>query len=114
MLALPQIGGTYASLHGTGSSVRSIRDGLAYRNGFLSAQMAMRGIKGDPDVFDGKYGFYQAYYKGAYNRSRLLEGLGQDYETARYVAEAVAVSAPPPHYNDCGAGNHDRAWSVVR
>ena len=81
-LALPQIGGTYASLHSTGSSVRSIRDGLAYRNGVLAAQMAMRGIRGDPDVFDGKYGFYQAYYKGAYNRSRLLEGLGQDYETA--------------------------------
>ncbi len=81
-LALPQIGGTYASLHGTGSSVRSIRDGLAYRNGVLSALMAVRGLRGDPDVFDGKFGFYQAYYKGAYNRSRLLEGLGQDYETA--------------------------------
>jgi 2-methylcitrate dehydratase PrpD len=81
-LALPQIGGTYASLHGTGSSVRSIRDGLAYRNGVLSVLMAMRGLRGDPDVFDGKFGFYQAYYKGAYNRTRLLEGLGQDYETA--------------------------------
>ena len=50
-LALPQIGGTYASLHHSGSSVRSIRDGLAYRNGLLAAQMAMRGIKGDPEVF---------------------------------------------------------------
>jgi 2-methylcitrate dehydratase PrpD len=82
-LALPQIGGTYASLHSTGSSVRSIRDGLAYRNGLLSAEMAMRGIKGDPDVFEGKYGFYQAYYKGAYNRTRLLDGLGKDYEAPR-------------------------------
>jgi 2-methylcitrate dehydratase PrpD len=82
-LALPQIGGTYASLHSSGSSVRSIRDGLAYRNGVLAAMMAMRGVKGDPDVFEGKYGFYQAYYKGAYDRSRLLDRLGADYETAR-------------------------------
>ena len=82
-LALPQIGGTYASLHSSGSSVRSIRDGLAYRNGLLSAMMAMRGINGDPDVFEGKYGFYQAYYKGAYDRSRLLDRLGEDYETSR-------------------------------
>ena len=82
-LALPQIGGTYASLHHAGSSVRSIRDGLAYRNGLLSAQMAMRGIKGDPEVFEGKYGFYNAYYKGAYDRNRLLGDLGQDFESSR-------------------------------
>jgi 2-methylcitrate dehydratase PrpD len=82
-LALPQIGGTYASLHHTGSSVRSIRDGLAYRNGLLAAELAMRGIKGDPEVLEGKYGFYQAYYKGAYDRSRLLDGLGESYEASR-------------------------------
>jgi 2-methylcitrate dehydratase PrpD len=82
-LALPQIGGTYASLHHTGSSVRSIRDGLAYRNGLLAADMAMRGIKGDPEVFEGKYGFYNAYYKGAYNRDRLLDRLGEDFEAPR-------------------------------
>lgn len=82
-LALPQIGGTYASLHHSGSSVRSIRDGLAYRNGLLAAQLAMRGVKGDPEVFEGKFGFYQAFYKGGYDRDRLLEDLGRDYETAR-------------------------------
>jgi len=82
-LALPQIGGTYASLHHTGSSVRSIRDGLAYRNGLLSAELAMRGIKGDPEVFEGKYGFYNAYYKGAYSRNRLLDKLGEDFEAPR-------------------------------
>lgn len=79
-LALPQIGGTYASLHHSGSSVRSIRDGLAYRNGLLAAQMAMRGLQGDPEVFDGKFGFYQAYYKGSYDRARLLAGMGDEFE----------------------------------
>jgi 2-methylcitrate dehydratase PrpD len=79
-LALPQIGGTYASLQHHGSSVRSIRDGLAYRNGLLAAQMAMRRLQGDPEVFEGKFGFYQAYYKGSYDRGRLLAGLGDEFE----------------------------------
>ena len=81
-LALPQIGGTYASLLHHGSSVRSIRDGLAYKNGLLSAELAMRGLKGDPEVFEGKFGFYNAYYKGSYNRDRLVGGLGEEYETS--------------------------------
>lgn len=82
-LALPQIGGTYASLHHTGSSVRAIRDGLAYRNGLLSALMAKRGLRGDPNVFEGKFGFYNAYYKGAYSREVLLNGLGKQFESER-------------------------------
>jgi len=80
-LALPQIGGTYASLLHHGSSVRSIRDGLAYKNGLLSAELAMRGLKGDPEVFEGKFGFYNAYYKGSYDRERVIRDLGQEFET---------------------------------
>lgn len=82
-LTLPQIGGTWASLHEKGSSVRSIRDGLAFRNGVLAAEMAMQGIRGDRNVLEGRYGFYQAYFNGVYERRELLEGLGQRYETTR-------------------------------
>ena len=80
-LTLPQVSGTWASLHHQGSSVRSIRDGLAYRNGVLAAELAMNGIRGDREVFDGPYGFYQAFYRGDYERAHLLQGLGQRYET---------------------------------
>lgn len=82
-LALPQVGGTWASLHHGGSSVRSIRDGLAYRNGVLAAELAVRGIRGDREVFDGPYGFYQAFFRGEYNRGELVDELGKRYETAR-------------------------------
>ncbi len=82
-LTLPQVSGTWASLHHKGSSVRSIRDGLAYRNGVLAAELAMNGIRGDGEVFDGPYGFYQAFFRGDYDRSALLDGLGQRYETER-------------------------------
>ncbi len=82
-LTLPQVSGTWASLHHKGSSVRSIRDGLAYRNGVLAAELAMNGIRGDGEVFDGPYGFYQAFFRGDYDRGVLLDGLGQRYETER-------------------------------
>lgn len=82
-LTLPQVSGTWASLHHKGSSVRSIRDGLAYRNGVLAAELAMAGIRGDREVFDGPYGFYQAFFRGDYERSELVEGLGQRYEAER-------------------------------
>ena len=82
-LALPQAGGTWASLHHKGSSVRSIRDGLAYRNGVLAAELAMQGIRGDSEVFDGPYGFYHAFFRGDYDRGELLNELGTRYESAR-------------------------------
>ena len=82
-LTLPQVSGTWASLHHKGSSVRSIRDGLAYRNGVLAAELAMNGIRGDGEVFDGPYGFYQSFFRGDYNRAELLDDLGERYETER-------------------------------
>ena len=81
-LTLPQAAGTWASLHHKGSSVRSIRDGLAYRNGVLAAELAMQGIRGDGEVFDGPYGFYHAFFRGDYDRSELVNDLGARYETA--------------------------------
>ncbi len=82
-LTLPQVSGTWASLHHKGSSVRSIRDGLAYRNGVLAAELAMQGIRGDGEVFDGPYGFYHAFFRGEYDRRELLDELGTRYETER-------------------------------
>lgn len=82
-LALPLVGGTWASLHHADSSVRSVRDGLSYRNGVLAAELAMRGLRGDPEVFDGKYGFFQAFFNGDYRRGDVVDDLGSFYETAR-------------------------------
>jgi len=80
-LTLPFVSGTLASLHHGGSSVRSIRDGLCYRNGVLAAELAMRGVRGDREVFDGRFGYYQAFYRGEYDRDKLVGGLGERYET---------------------------------
>jgi 2-methylcitrate dehydratase PrpD len=82
-LTLPQVGGTWASVHHPGSSVRAIRDGLSYKNAVLSAQLAMRGVRGDAEVFDGPWGFYHAFFRGEYDRGKLLDGLGETYLTDR-------------------------------
>lgn len=82
-LALPQAAVTLASLHHGGSSVRSIRDGLSFRNCVLSAELAMRGVRGDQAVFDGPYGLYHSYFRGEYDRSQLVNELGTRYESAR-------------------------------
>lgn len=81
-LALPMNGGTLASLHQGGSSVRSMRDGLSFRNGVLAAELALRGIRGDAGVFDGPYGFYKVFFRGEYDRERLVGGLGSRWESA--------------------------------
>jgi 2-methylcitrate dehydratase PrpD len=82
-LTLPLVSCTSASLHHGGSSVRSIRDGLVYRSGVLAAELAMRGLRGDQAVFEGKYGYYQSFFRGEYDRDKLLDGLGERFETDR-------------------------------
>ena len=82
-LALPQASGTWASVHHPGSSVRAIRDGLAYKNAVLAAQLAMRDVRGDAHAFDGPFGFYHAFFRGDYDRSQLLDGLGETWLSER-------------------------------
>jgi len=78
-LTLPMVGGTFASLEYPGSDVRSMRDGIAYRNGVVAAQLARQGLRGDQHVFDGSFGFFHAFFGGRYRPEVLTEGLGTDY-----------------------------------
>ena len=82
-LALPAVGGTWASLQHPGSNVRSLRDGLSYRNAVLAAALAMRGVCGERDVFEGPYGLFHAFFGGNYDRERFIGSLGREYETER-------------------------------
>ena len=80
-LMLPMIGGTLSSLQHSGSSVRAIRDGLAYRSAVLAAELAVRGMRGDRRVMEGPFGFYHAFFRGEYDRDKLVGELGTRYET---------------------------------
>lgn len=81
-LGLAQVAGTLECLEGSGSSVRSIRDGFAYKDAVVSVELAARGLRGDQGVFDGRHGLYQAYFRGDYDRAVLTDELGDRFEGA--------------------------------
>lgn len=78
-ITLPMVGGTFASLEHPGSDIRSVRDGIAYRNGVVAAHLAKRGLRGDQHAFDGPLGFFHAFFSGKYNREVLTKGLGTQF-----------------------------------
>lgn len=79
-LSLPQAAGTLESVIGVRSAVRTMRDGLIYKDAILAAKLASRGVRGEDRVFDGPYGFYQSYFRGDYERSVLTKELGKRFE----------------------------------
>ena len=81
-LSLPQVAGTLESVTGVRSAVRTMRDGLIYKDAILSAKLASRGVRGEDRVFDGPYGLYAAYFRSDYERSVLTHELGQRFEGA--------------------------------
>jgi 2-methylcitrate dehydratase PrpD len=79
-LSLPQVAGTLESVTGVRSAVRTMRDGLIYKDSILAAKLASRGVRGEDRVFDGPYGLYAAYFRSDYNREFLTHELGQRFE----------------------------------
>lgn len=78
-LALHQAGGTAQCAYGIGSSFRALRDGFNAKAGVLAALLAARGVAGDRDAFEGRFGLFNLYFGGEYDRDVLLDGLGQVY-----------------------------------
>ena len=81
-LSLPQVAGTLESVTGVRSAVRTMRDGLIYKDANLAAKLASLGVRGEDRVFDGPYGLYAAYFRSDYERSVLTHELGQRFEGA--------------------------------
>src|SRR5690606_22704676 len=82
-LTLHQTANTLECLYAPGSDVRGLRDGFSARNGVTAACMAGAGSPGDRTAFEGRVGLCQADFRGEYDRTRLVEGLGKRYEAER-------------------------------
>jgi 2-methylcitrate dehydratase PrpD len=61
------------------SVVRAVRDAFAAHAGVLSARLAARGVKGFDGAFEGKYGLYALYARGACDADTVLRDLGKDF-----------------------------------
>ncbi len=64
----------------TGGTVKRIHCGWAAHSGIVAAAMAREGISGPPTVFEGRFGFFNAYLDGRYDVHALLDDLGIRWE----------------------------------
>lgn len=78
-LVLPQVGGTFASLQHPGSGVRGMRDGFVCRNGLQAATLAMHGVQGDRETFDGPFGLFATFFRREYVREQIVDDLGKRF-----------------------------------
>jgi len=78
-IALSQAGGTRQVIADP-SLTKRMQPAFAAMAGTLSAFLAKGGITGVKEVLEGKYGFFNLYWNGAYSREDLLDKLGQRFE----------------------------------
>lgn len=60
-----------------GGSVKKLHCGWAAHSGIIAAQLAQAGFTGPASVFEGRFGFYQAFCGGNADLEELTAGLGQ-------------------------------------
>jgi len=77
---LHQTGNTLECLYAPGSDVRGLRDGFSARNGVTAAYMAAAGIKGDVTAIEGRFGLFNAFFRGEYDPAVITGDLGSRYE----------------------------------
>jgi len=63
----------------TGGTVKRLHCGWAAQSGVMAAQLVHLGITGPPTVFEGRFGFFQAWLHGKFNADEITGGLGTDW-----------------------------------
>lgn len=64
-----------------GGSVKRIHCGWAAHAGIMAAQLARAGFTGPPTVFEGRFGFYQAFCGGTFDPGEITRDLGRSWCT---------------------------------
>jgi 2-methylcitrate dehydratase PrpD len=63
-----------------GGLVKRMQPAFCAQAGVISALLAQKGITGPKDVLEGRYGFFNLYEGGDYDRKKILTGLGKQFE----------------------------------
>ena len=66
-----------------GAMVKRLHAGRAAQGGLLAALLAKRGFTGISDVVEAGYGGFLSSFSRTPNPSRLLEGIGEDWEAGK-------------------------------
>lgn len=78
-ISLSQVAGTRQVVSDSALTKR-IQPAFMTRSAILSTFLAKKGITGCKEVFEGKYGYFNLYWSGSYNRELLIDGLGRRFE----------------------------------
>ncbi|OZE22917.1 MmgE/PrpD family protein [Rhodococcus sp. 05-2254-6] len=78
-IASMQSSGVMEVVAGTGSDLRGMYAGFSARGAVTAVLLAEKGTTGVDTLFEGEHGFLKTYFRGVYNREKILEGLGTDY-----------------------------------
>jgi 2-methylcitrate dehydratase PrpD len=78
-IAYSQASGNAQSYHDGSLTIR-VQQGLSAKAGAVSAVLAQRGITGPQNFFEGKFGYFNVYHGGKFDRNILTENLGEHFE----------------------------------
>jgi 2-methylcitrate dehydratase PrpD len=82
----------------TGGTVKRIHCGWAAHAGIAAAELAKSGLSGPPTVFEGRFGFLQAYLDEQAEPQALIEKLGETWESSRIFFKPY----PTNHFTHAG------------
>ena len=91
-IAGSQAGGLFAHV-AEGHHTTHVHAGWAAHAGIVAADLARRGLPGPTTIFEGPAGIYDAYLQGEEpDRTRLVRGLGSEWETTRIAIKPYPAS----------------------
>ncbi len=81
-----------------GGSVKRLHCGWAAHAGLVAAQLARAGFTGPRSVFEGRFGFYQAFCGGTFHADEITRGLGDEW----CVPDIFYKPYPANHFTHAG------------
>ncbi|MET9327440.1 MmgE/PrpD family protein [Tsukamurella sp. NPDC003166] len=73
-------GNTQCIMDGEGALSKRLQVGFAAQGGVLAALLAEKGLTGARKSLEGKYGLYNVYHRGLYDRSMVVDEIGERFE----------------------------------
>jgi 2-methylcitrate dehydratase PrpD len=111
-IAGSQASGLFAALD-DGTETKRFHPGWAAHAGVVAADLARRGFTGPRTVFEGQNGFFPAFLAGERpDLSRLLRGLGYEWETTRIAIKPYPACHFVHAYMDAARRTRARAGDV--
>jgi len=82
----------------TGGTIKRVHCGWAAHSGITAAELATAGLTGPPTILEGRFGFFEAFTGGFYDRPSLVGGLGEEWELLRLFTKPY----PTNHFTQAG------------